>query len=408
MKKLLVSLLLILLTACSAQAIDDKPIPEIKEYIEPSSDVEIFDYLNKETHDLLYKANNNEDIKAYILEYLGKDLVDYTFTDYYGNQYNLGDFSDKKLMIEVSANWCTHCMKQASEYNDDLLANYQDICIIQYFNEGNKELIDAFYKEIGKPIPSNIIVVPEDEMFSNLLLSNYNPMYYPGFLLFNEGKLTFMRIAEFTKEEMDLAYDVAYNNALDLNKLTDENGKSIFTYRRSTNDVKEDLSEENIHKLEQLDNDHYTVNETLKFMGRKFDFYNQLENDSNFNAETNFLEYEDKNLVIVYLYEPDEQSIQLINDYYDGHGEDISVVVLNTADLGCEKMAEQISPPVISIMNQVPEILNDINFVSYPSCVFVEKGTITGTYSNIENIEMFNKATDMFIGDNSIALKNNN
>lgn len=401
-------LVLMLLTACTGKdiPIEDDPITE--EYIEPVNDIEVFEYLNRETYDLLYQANGEKEVDTYIMEYFGRELLDYSLTDIYGNTVNLSDYKDDKLIIEVAGNWCSHCKDQALMYTDELLEAYPELVFIQYFNEGTVNEIKGFYAEIAHPLlPDNVIIVPEDSSFSSRLLSTYNPKYYPGFLFFNNGVLSWMKISSLTKEEMDLVYDLAYVNSLSREDLTDENGESIFTHKRTKDDVRNDLSKENYALLESLDNDLRTIENTLDFIGRDFGYLEQYENDSAFTAEADFLDYQDRDLVIIYYNEAEETSVTLINDFYNANP-DVGVVVLNVTDADNEKMAEVLDPPVISIMNQVPKMLNEVVFDSYPSALYVRKGTITGAFSNITDISLFNKSVDIFLRDTSIALLKNN
>lgn len=406
MKKLLASLLIVFLCACSNNVTPPDSSLE-KEYIEPVNDVEVFEYLNDDTKEKLLKANSGEEMSSKTLECLGKELFDFELTDYYGNTFNLNDFKDDKLLIEISASWCTHCMKQVSDYNDELIDNYPDLKIIQYFNEGDKSGVQSFYKEVGKTVPSNIHVVPENDDFSKQLLSRYNPEFYPGFLIFNNGKLTYMNISELTKEQLDNASGIAFNNELDLNELVDEDGIPVLSYKRSVNDLINDLCDESINKLKEIDNDEYTKSITLEYMGSKFPYNDQFEDDSDFLSEVNFIEYENLDTVLFFLNKVDDEYIKLLNDYTDGHPE-LSIIVVDITDEICDELKDKLTAPVASIMNQVPKILNEISFITYPSCVFIEKGTITGAYSNVLNIEMLNKATNIFMGEDSIALKSNN
>lgn len=407
MKKLVISLLLVLLCACTNNEIIDNTPTEEKQYIEPVNNVEVFEFLNQKTKDKLLKANSGEEMKSRILECLGKELLDFELIDYNGNTVKISDYKDDNLLIEISASWCTHCMKQVSDYNDEIIKAYPNLKVIQYFNEGDKDDIDSFYKQVGKAIPKDIIVIPENDEFSKQLLSRYNPEFYPGFLIFNKGILTYMRIAELTKEQLDNASGIAFNNELDLNELVDDNGVSVLSYKRSENDLINDLCKESKEKLKELDNDEYTKSITFKFMGKDFAYNDQLEDDSEFKSEIDFMDYEDLDTVIFFINKLDEDVITMINDYTDIHSE-LSVLVVDITDEITNELKDKLSAPVCSVMNQIPKTINEISFITYPSCVFVEKGTITGAYSNIANIEMLNKATDTFMGEGSIALKKNN
>ena len=403
MKKLFLILLIFLLSACLNK---EKDIV-IEEYIEPINDIEVFEYLNSETKSLLYKANSGEDVPTYALEMLGKEIKDITVKDINNNDINFNDYKDSKVVLEIVGYWCSHCKEQTIKFNESLIKKFPDIIFIQYFNEGTIPQIEAFYKELSLDLPDNLIIIPENKEFSNYLLNNFNPNYYPGFLFFNNNVLTFLRAKSLTLSELDAIYDVAYVNNIDAKDLVDENGKSIFEYKRSKDDLINDLKESNYKLIELLDNDGVTVKNTLEFMGKKFEFYKQYENDSTFNSEVDFLDYLNSDLVIVYYFYTNEESIDMINEFYNTN-KDIDVIVLNVSDENNEDLAMKFEPKLVSIMNQVPKQLNDVVFEESPSALYIQNGYITGCYSNIKDIESFNSSVDIFLRDTSIALLKNN
>lgn len=404
MKKIIIILFILLLTACSSKKEEEY---KEEEYIEPINEVEVFKYLKDDLYTLLYKANGGIEIKSNILDFFGKDLVDYKGKDFYQNEIDLNNYKDKNLILEVAGNWCSHCKEQALLYTDAILEKYNDLVFIQFFNEGDINQIKAFYTEIGMDIPDNIIIIPQDKNLSNLILSNYNPEYYPAFLFFKDGKLSWLKTSSLNTEEMDLCYDVAFKNPLTKEDLIDNNGNSIFSYRRNKEDVINDFSEANYSLLKSLDNDGVTIDNTLSFIGKEFDFYSQYENDSTFSSEVDFLDYVNKELAIIYVSEINDENIRLINECYDNN-KDISIIILNVTDENNEELAAKLDPPVVSILNQVPRVLNQISFYSFPSAVYVQKGIITGCYSNIKDVDTFASSTNIFLKDNCIALVKNN
>ena len=410
MKKILIILSILCLFACSNK--QETPDNEndsdtnTTSYIEPVSETDIFSYLNDDTKNLLYKANGNENVGTEFLQILGKNIPDVTLTDYNGNSIDLSSLNGK-VVIEVVATYCSHCKEQSKTNNVALANALGDVTFVQYFANGDKEMIDAFYTEVGESIPDNIIVVPKNEELSNMLEKQYSLSATPTFYFFNEGSLTWAKIGQTTVDDLSLFSDIAFNNALDLNNLVDDNGTSIFDYVRDQSDVKNDLSNENYLKLADLDNDGDTILMTLNNMGKMFDFTDQLENESDFTSEVNFLDYTNSELMIVYVYNYDQNAVDLINEYYKENS-DVSLIVLNASDEDNDVLANQLEPKMVSIMNQIPAILNDYSFSSYPSCIFVQDETITGIYSNIESVESLKNAKDIFLGENSIAIKGNN
>lgn len=403
MKKIFILFLIFLLAGCFNK--QNEIVQE--EFIEPINDIEVFEYLNSQTKSLLYKANCGENVPTYILEMLGKEIKDIVLTDINGNEININDYKESKVVLEIVGFWCSHCKEQTIYFNQKLINAYPDITFIQYFNEGTVEQIKAFYKELLLPLPENIIIVPENKEFTNFILNNFNPNCYPSFFFFNNNILTFVRESLVSLGYMKLIYNAAYVNTVNQDDLVDENGKSIFEYKRSKDDLINDLKENNYKLIELLDNDGVTVKNTLEFMGKKFEFYKQYENDSAFNSEVDFLDYLNSDLVIVYYFYTNEESIDMINEFYNTN-KDIDVIVLNVSDENNEDLAMKFEPKLVSIMNQVPKQLNDVVFEESPSALYIQNGYITGCYSNIKDIESFNSSVDIFLRDTSIALLKNN
>ena len=210
-------------------------------------------------------------------------------------------------------------------------------------------------------------------------------------------------VGTLTLDAFNNLYSVAFENALDINDLVDTNGESIFTLIRGVEEVENDLGEENYNKLVSLDNDGKTVNLTLNNIGKTFDFYNQLDDESNFTSEVTWSNYVKGDVAIVMINDFDEEFLDTLNTF-DNSNSDISLIVVNMSDDNNINMAKILNAPLVSIMNQVPEILNSGKLGTYPSCVFIKDSIITGIYSNIESLDKLQEACDMFLGDNSIAL----
>ena len=272
---------------------------------------------------------------------------------------------------------------------------------------GDKEGIDAFYKEVEKDIPDNVFVVPSVKEFSDLVQNTYDINATPTFLFFNNGSLTWYRVGPTSSYELDMFYDIAFNDGFNLNNLTDEDGNSIFSYLRTDEDVKNDLSAENYQKLVALDNDNYTVSMTLSNMGKTFDFTDQLDDESVFYSEVNFLDYINSDLMIVFVDELNDDEVNMLNAFYQNN-KDVEMIVLDISDENTKEKADSLDANVVSIMNQVPSFLSDVDFINFPSCLYVKEGTITGVYSNIESLEKLEESVGIFLKDTSIALSKNN
>ena len=411
MKKLLIILLTLLLVGCSTNrgsnqnggSNPDSGSNQTYNFINPVSDDKLFSYLNKETAVLLKKANDNTDVDNATLNNIGKTLPSFSFTSYDGLTINLDDFANKKVIFEAVSTSCSHCMGQAKTNNQSIVDSLDDVIFMQYFINGTNDSVDSFYKEIGESVPSDEIILLENKEFTEYLQNNFKFEATPTFYFFNGGILSWDFVGTLTLEAFNNLYSVAFENALDINQLIDENGVSIFNYQRSVDDVKNDLGLDNYNKLLSLDNDEKTINLTLNNIGKTFDFYNQLDDESNFTSEVIWTDYTKGDVAIVMVNEFNEEFLNLLNDFYRDNS-DISIIVVNMSDDNNLSMAKLLDAPLASIMNEVPEILNSGKLGTYPSCVFIKDSIITGIYSNIESLDKLQEASNMFLGDNSIAL----
>lgn len=411
MKKILIILLALLLVGCSTNGDSNSEgdsnqngdlNPSYK-FIDPVSDDKLFSFLNEETAALLKKANDDTEVDNATLNNIGKTIPSFSFTSYDGLTINLDDYANKKVIFEVVSTTCSHCMEQAKNNNQSIIDSLDDIVFMQYFINGTNDSIDSFYKEIGESVPSDEIILLKNEEFTEYIQNNYNFEATPTFYFFNDGNLSWDFVGTIALEAFNNLYSVAFENALDVNDLVDTDGVSIFTRLRGIDDIKKDLGEENYNKLVSLDNDEKTTNLTLNNIGKTFDFFNQLDDESNFTSEVTWTDYIKGDVAIVMVNDFDEEFLKQLNTF-SKNNKDISLIVVNMTDSNNTDMANILDAPLVSIMNQVPEILNSGKLGTYPSCVFIKDSIITGIYSNIESLDKLQEASDMFLGDNSIAL----
>lgn len=406
--------MIFLLCACSSNdANNENNNEEVidnanSEFISPINKENIFEYLNDETKDLLYKANGDKDVDTTVLTNLGKELIEGNIVDYNGNTVNLSDYKNKKLVIEVVASWCSHCKDQAKNYSDDLLNVLSDDTVfIQYFVSGNNEEIAEFYNEIDLEVPTNIIIGVNNDELTNTLIEKYDFEFTPSFYFFNNGVLTWQLVGTLDSDDYKLFEDIAFNDGLNLDMLVDNSGNSIFNSIRDEEDIKNDLSQENYAKLESLDNDGNTISYTLKYLGVDVDYYHTYSNESEFESEVSYVDYADSDLIVVFINEYDETIISMLNEFTSTNP-NINLVCLNTSDEDNKLIAYKLDAKLSSIMNEIPKIFDEMEFPIFPSALFIKKGIITGAYSNIESSSKLLEAYNLFLTDKSIALIANN
>ena len=407
MKKVALILLIFLLAACNTNSSDIKNDTETLEFIKPIEDKEIFSYLNDDAASILKSANSGKSMSNKALENLGKTLPDLTLKTIDNKEVKLSDYQNQKLVIEVVSIYCSHCKDQTYKYTDEMLDLLDGVTFIQFFIDGQEDSIKSFYKEINKDIDSRVLVCTKDDDFNAYLKNTLDVDATPTFLFFNNNALSFFKVGLLDIESFNNLYDVAIENAFDISNLTDSEGNSIFTHIRTSDDVLKDLSEDSYNKIKTLDNDDSTVNLTLNNIGKAFDFTNQLDDESSFTSEVNFIDYINSNLMIIRVSEYDETFFDLLNEFYK-ENKDVKMIVINMSDEDNQKMADKLDMPFCSVLNQIPEKLNEENLGTNPACIFVMQGIITGIYSNIDSLDDLTLAKNTFLTDQSIALVKNN
>ncbi len=400
MKKIILVLLLILF-GCSNTETTDNEIT----YIEPVKEGKLFDFLNADTKALLKDVNNGQDAENTTLKNLGKDLPDFNLDTINGDVVRLGDYNNSKLVIEVVSTYCSHCKEQALNNNPYIVSNHSDVTFITYFVNGDIDSVSAFYKEIGVEHnnPNELITI-KNEKLNDYMSQNYSFNATPTYYFFNKGKMTWCNVGTIDKEDFESLYEFAFNTKFDINLLTTDDGKSIFDYLRTVDDVKNDIDEDKYNKLVSLDNDEKTTYLTLKHIGQTFDFNNQYNDESNFKSEIDFnVDYTNDQIAFIMMSAYDEELINTINSFYETN-KDIKVFVINTSDKDNEKIADELKAPLASIMNKIPKFLDSGELGNYPSVLFVQDSIITGIYSNFDTIDNLNSAKELFLGIDSIAI----
>lgn len=413
LKKIFVLSLLFLLVACNA---NKQEVIEIKDYIDPAKDVFLFDEIDENLKEIIKKANGNKDYNNYQFKMLNKEVYKDNLKDIDGNDFCFINDSIGSYILEIVSVDCSHCkdmVKSHIQYMND-----SNIKTIQYFNVGDKQDILDFYLELDIDIPNNITIIPHDDGMNDYIKNELKAESYPSLIAYYNNKVSFMEYGDINEEELEAFYQLGFNNTLLIdNSLKDINGNDLLSLDRSIEDVEESLSDENINKLESLDNNNKTKDMTLKIIGTKCN-YDEISNDKSsihINEIGDYSVYKNKDVVLLYTYfrsTDDTDRIDFINSLIESNSEVEYIVVLieglePTSSI-YKSMNKKFKAKVTSVLGYTPEDFFKFGISDYPTALFIEKGTFTGAYSNIDGIDNFNKAIDMFIGDNSIALKTNN
>ncbi len=393
MKKLVLVLLCLVLCSCT------KTNEEIT-YIEPVNDLYLFDYLKEDVQDVLFKANGYDTVENNYLKMIGEKLPeDLEVETYDGSILNFNDLKDKTVILEAVANWCTHCQDQTKNNNPDL-EDMDDVVFIQYFNVGDKEEIKTFYEEIEMEIPDNIIIIPHDDNLKEYV-DSLHPLYYPSFFIYRNGILFFATSASLTYD------DYAIIRSIDNIDLLDENGQDVRNLLRDRYALYDDLSIDDQAFVDSLSSDNKSL--LLNNIGKKVDYSDTyiFHNNDLYNiSDLSF--YQDKNVIFYYLMldgEDDQQKVDDLNTFISENKNLEVIAVLSEGSHSSiffyEGLERQIDAVVTTSDSDLPKVIYNFDFETYPAFVFVEKGTITGAlYQEDLNI---NDYLIYFFGEEAIA-----
>ena len=419
LKKILSLFLVLCLCACGTKQ-EEKPAEDRKEettvekeYIDPVKDVFIFGEIDEKLKERIRIANCDQEYKNYQFKMLDIKSYEGELTDINGDRIDLSNMG--RFLMEIVSVECSHCKRQLGVIKE--LSKSTDIPIVQYFNVGDKDEIISMYREQGIDIPADMIIIAQDEGLKDYTKNTLQLKSYPTLLCFDEGVLTFDAVGEVNEQSFAAILDLGFENKIRDEDLTDKDGNDLRKLSRSRDDVKNDLSEKNLTALQELDNDDFTCDMTFSLMGQKLDF-ERLVNDHSelyFEQIGDYSYYKDKKLVLFYTYLRDNSEtdkVEFINSLISQDDEYEYVVVLvegmESSSAALRNMDVMFRCPVVSVLARMPEDFFDFGLNSFPSAVFVDEGTFTGAYSNIEDKEKFDRALTLFLSNECIAYKSNN
>ena len=81
---------------------------------------------------------------------------------------------------------------------------------------------------------------------------------------------------------------------------------------------------------------------------------------------------------------------------------------LESSSAALKDMKIGFSCPVVSVLGYMPDDFFGFGLIAYPTAVFVDRGTFTGAYSDIESKEKMAEAISLFLSDECIAYRRNN
>ncbi|MBR4461332.1 MAG: hypothetical protein IKS51_01970 [Erysipelotrichaceae bacterium] len=408
-KKLLLLILLLCLSCTKTETIE----PDDKEYIEAMKDVLLFDEIDAKLQDRLQEANNGSYYQNYQFQMLFQDAYDGTLTDINGNPFRFDEH--EKVWLEIVSVNCGHCQNQLSYVNEIL--EYEDAAFVQYFNVGTKEEIISLYAQQDLEIPEKLTVISRDDDFRKYITDTLHVKVYPTLIAYDQGKVSFVNAGEMEMETLPAVYEIGFVDKIRRSELVTEKGEDLLSINRSMDDVEASLSEENRKKLSELDHDGKTRELTLSMIGKAIDYkkYGANSNSTYIDEVKDFTSYQEKKTVFIYTYLRDNsetEEVEFINELiHSDENYDYVVILmegLESSSAALRHMDVSFDAPVVSSLARVPADLLKFGLVSYPTAIFADEGVFTGCYSEIENVDNFKKALQLFLSDESLAYKKNN
>lgn len=412
MKKIISFLLILCLFGCTASNKQDETIQNKREYIKPLNKVNLFDELNDKTKSELLEVYGEDAPLNNILKMFGKDLTDISVNDYYGDVIDFANFKDKEVIIEISQKICEHCQKQIP-LTEEILKNEDDI-FIQYFAFGTNEEIDEFYGRSSYKMPKELIVIPENEELSKYI-TDLDVDSTPTFLFCKNGVINFACIGETSYAKYLKAKELAFKNPLSRDSFVTNDGIDIFSLTRDYDDVLNDLSSDSKDKFAIIDNSEEL---TVNVIGKNVEFNTLYEtgDDDPLYTIDNYAKYVNKPLVVFYLaniHENLENDIMLINTFAAHHPDlNMFAILMDNKDLQTSipyaECKTHLMIDVVSSNAEIPKQLIDNKVNTYPAALFIQDNIFTGGVNSIASSVTIENAYEYFLGDDSIALVDNN
>ena len=406
-------LLLILLLLCVSCTKTEETNHNDKQYIEPMKDVLLFDEIDPKLQDRLQAANNDAYYQNYQFQMLFQDAYDGTLNDIDGNPFRFDEH--EKVWLEIVSVNCGHCRNQLSYVNEIL--KYDDVTFVQYFNVGTEEEIRELYAQQDLKIPEDLIVISRDDEFRQYITDTLRVKLYPTLIAYDQGRVSFVNAGEMEMQTLSAVYEIGFVDKISRSELVTKKGEDLLAINRSMEDVEASLSEENREKLSELDHDGKTRELTLSMIGKTIDYqkYGTSSNSVYIDEVKDFSRYQDKRTVYIYTYLRDNSEtdkVEFINELiHSDESYDYVVILmegLESSSAALRHMDLSFDAPVVSSLARVPADLLKFGLVSYPSAIFADEGVFTGCYSDIQSIEEFKKALQLFLSDASLAYLENN
>lgn len=422
-KKVFIILLLLLVVGCNKneENIEESP------FIDPITNTSAIDQLDKGISKKLKNLFGPID-DVFIdesLNLIGQniDVFDLSITDIDGNTYNLSDYKESRILVEIAATYCTHCGQQLDfipkvrELLDD------DVTIFQVFadKEGDFNQIKEFYVRNGHTFDKGINIIPYSYDFVDRIVS-LGIDQTPTFMFIDNGVCSFA-LSSFNDKFLNNIVDHAFSNEIKRSDLINTKGQPIEKYYRTKHTLRDELNQDSLEYLDSLNKSNSAI--LCEIAGKKIDF-NSLTNvfDTPLLSLDSFDKYSNDQTIVFCLTrdkaEDIERDIYVINTIIDEHPEikffvvfldDIDYYFSNSSELYI-KSNSKLKTDAVSSLSSIPYFIKEtaLNFVydeNTPMMLFIDDSYVTGVSVGSRSLISYETLINMFFGEDSITLKKN-
>lgn len=378
------------------------------------------DLMPEETYKMMTGVYGKQFINlAGMLNYVGADTTDLTFTTMDGSKLKTEDLKGQKVVYEIVANWCEYCQQEGRDYIDNIYAANEDVTFVQIFAEGNPDEVNEFYSTIGKEmnadytIPATTSLEDGAAVDKNIteFIERTGTASYPTFVFVDEdGKVSWTYAGLIEDSQFSFLTDAAFAETKIYETFTDET-LDTDALNRTIKDVENELSEEakelietvesNDSNLEvlyaNLNREFFTTTftdiegETLdleELKGKNFIFEILTADETNYTGSKtsaeNLAKYKDSAYTYIQFWLPSEdvQTAEQMKDY------------LEENDIYGE--ADYVIP--LTEENNVDELM-DIDVYNFPTQFFIDKDyRVAGVTQGAMTKTKFEAATKAFFG----------
>ena len=415
-KKILsLSLAAIMLCGCGAQGIVNEN-SEAREtqnnIVEPVRTENLLDVFNAEAKDII--SSIYKDDPPEVLINVGREIPDIDGKKYKGETVNLNSFKGKNTVIEFIGHWCEYCQDMRRNYMDQIIEQNPDVTFVECFIDGAEkdtikendqeveaDTIEKFYEEAGVS-PSTEIIIEESEEIHKYAFEELGAEYLPTFIFIDEaGKISWVHEGELHPEQFESIRPFAFDKPARLYEMTIEGYPEPWKYKRTWEDVRNDLSEEIVESINKLNDSEDAQASCYSNILVAFD-----PNEEKPDINGNLLDMKSLTGMSIYTFfseydEDIEKEIDEINALFDEGNQNIITVIIEDKNIEISEFLETLSvypKGYVFSAGDLPTSLYSLHLNDVPTSIFIneDENMVTGSITGPITYHRLKTAVDVF------------